>query len=83
MLTELDRSTMTEDSHHKADKVSMEWYDLGIQLMVPSSLLDSIKATSGNNIRMCYTKMFEYWLQEIIRKEISKGSYVSLHTFII
>ena len=60
MLIELDRSTMTEDSHHKADKVSMEWYDLGIQLMVPSSLLDSIKATSGNNIRMCYTKMFEY-----------------------
>ena len=60
----------------------MEWYDLGIQLMVPSSLLDSIKATSGNNIRMCYTKMFEYWLQEIIRKEILKGSYVMLHIFI-
>ena len=76
---------MTEDSHHKADKVSMEWYDLGIQLMVPSSLLDSIKATSGNNIRMCYAKMFEYWLQEIIRKEISKGNvvmYLYAHAYI-
>ena len=72
ILTELDRPTVTEDSHHKADKVSMEWYDLGIQLMVPSSLLDNIKATSGNSIRMCYTKTFEHWLQEIIRKEIQK-----------
>ena len=50
---------MTENSHHNSDKVSMEWHDLGIQLVVPSSLLDSIKATSGTLLKMfcCGSKL--------------------------
>ena len=58
-----DRPTVIEFNHHVRDEVAINWYELGINLMIPNQQLSIIRKNYSQNVQMCCTKMFESWLQ--------------------
>ena len=45
------------------DKISTEWYYLGEQLRIHQEQLNIIRKNTPLDVKMCCTKMFQYWLQ--------------------
>ena len=56
------RPTVKEFNHHVRDEVATRWHDLGVQLGISTAQLNIISTNNHENVQMCCTKMFEYWL---------------------
>ena len=45
------------------NEVTVEWYQLGVQLGIPSAALSTIRCDYPNDVQGCMTEVINRWLQ--------------------
>ena len=58
-----ERPSVLEFDRHIKKEIAGCWFELGMQLNIPTPQLKKIHANYPQNFNLCSLKMFEYWLQ--------------------